>query len=321
MSSKSITSPSFTFLLSRLTKLTSTYSGLDASLMLVQYSSPLVIAVLLALSRLIKRARLSGLAGYGQKGAAVASGWGLLQLAEGWGKMGVSVGDARVVFRAFGLLPILQYLLTLHPNPIASLKKFIFSIGQKGSLSSEKTLPTLQLLSLAAYYPLEHIAWLASKGILPISAQRTGKAALWSVRFWALYVLLDIYKSRQTYISLLKRTKQLKYQKPIIQKQEAEGFELPPSPSSPSTEKPTASLTTPTTSTTIKSEEDNVSTKAQLQNDWKVWKNQAMINSGYAPLTVHWSTPGGLWTNPLISGTFGCVAAVGRLTAEWRKGN
>ncbi|WVW85486.1 hypothetical protein I302_107524 [Kwoniella bestiolae CBS 10118] len=292
-------------LLIRLTKLTSTYSGLDASLMLIQYSSPLVIALLLRLAAL--KTRFGGRSvRNGGKG-----GFGLRQLAEGWGKMGGGIGEARVVFRAFGLLPILTWLLSLHPHPIESLKSLLY----KGvSLDSPKTLPTLQAISLLLYYPLEHLTWLASKGVVPLSEKRMGWAGLWSVRFWALYVLLDIYKLHQSYLSLLSRTKLLRNSKPEIKEEEAKGFELPPSPSSPV--EPAAP-----SQNVVSSSDDRVSAKNVLRNDWKVWKNDVMINAGYAPLTVHWSTPGGLWSSPLIGGSLGVIAAIGRLTAEWRKGD
>ncbi|WWC93461.1 hypothetical protein V866_000295 [Kwoniella sp. B9012] len=293
-------------LLARLTKLTSTYSGLDASLMLVQYSSPLVIALLLRLAALKTKVGIRGKGG---------SGFGLRQLAEGWAKMGGSIGEARVVFRAVGLLPILTWLLSLHPHPIQSLKSLLQS-GHLPSLDSPKTLSTLQAISLLLYYPLEHLTWLGGKGVVPLSEKRMGWTGLWSVRFWALYVLLDIYKLRQTYLSLLTRTRTLKQSqmaKPnLTEKQdEAKGFELPPSASSPTHQNVTSSSDQPL---------NFAGEKEVLKHDWKVWKNDVMINTGYAPLTVHWSTPGGLWSSPLIGGSLGVVAAVGRLTAEWRKG-
>ncbi len=43
------------------------------------------------------------------------------------------------------------------------------------------------------------------------------------------------------------------------------------------------------------------------------------VNRGYAPLTMHWSTIGGLWTNPLYTAVFGTLAAVGQLRTQWQK--
>jgi hypothetical protein len=76
------------YLLNRLSALTSTLTGLDGVLMLAQYSSPLIIALLLRLAKLKKDGgkNLLGLAG------GIAAGAG-------------SLGDARTVMRAFGTWP------------------------------------------------------------------------------------------------------------------------------------------------------------------------------------------------------------------------
>jgi len=165
------------YLLNRLSALTSTLTGLDGVLMLAQYSSPLIIALLLRLAKLKKDGgkNLLGLAG------GIAAGAG-------------GIGETRTVMRAFGMspawevlmigiLPILQWLLALHPRPLASLRSLITSPGQ--SLGSAKALGTIQALALMVYYPLEHLGWLSGKGIVRLSPAGTGKAVLWSVRAWA----------------------------------------------------------------------------------------------------------------------------------------
>ena len=81
-------------LLARLTGLTSTLPGLDASLMLAQYSSPIIITILMSLAKW--RAANSRMTSKGAAGA------GLINLAEGLGKAAASIGDARVIVRAFG---------------------------------------------------------------------------------------------------------------------------------------------------------------------------------------------------------------------------
>lgn len=45
------------------------------------------------------------------------------------------------------------------------------------------------------------------------------------------------------------------------------------------------------------------------------------IIRAYAPLTIHWSTPGGIWSNSLITGALGSFAAIGSLMSEWSKGD
>jgi hypothetical protein len=83
-------------LLARLTRLTSTIPGLDSSLMVAQYSAPLIMAILLRLAKFR--------AAHGSK-STVGNGSGLVRLADGWGKAAGSIADARVVMRAFGKSP------------------------------------------------------------------------------------------------------------------------------------------------------------------------------------------------------------------------
>ncbi|CAD6573055.1 MAG: hypothetical protein TREMPRED_000717 [Tremellales sp. Tagirdzhanova-0007] len=275
-------------LLARLNGLTSTLPGLDASLMLAQYSSPIVITLLLSLARL--RAASS------RTNTKAAGGAGLIALAEGWGNAAASIGDARVIMRAAGLLPIIQYLFALHPRPLASLASLLNVTHILTYFNGPKTLPTLQIVSLLCYYPLEHLAWLGSKGVIPLSVRGIGIAQLLSVRFWALYVLLEIYKLRNTYLSLNTRTRSMRAAKAKVSSSEAEGYELQDSSTSVGAKA--------TTSTEIQGEE-----LRSLMKSWTEWKNAVIVNSGYAPLTIHWSTIGGLWTNPLITAVFGSVAA------------
>lgn len=85
------------------------------------------------------------------------------------------------------MLPIIQWILALHPRPLLALRSLLLAPIRSVSAasSSTKTIPTIQALALMVYYPLEHLGWLAGKGIVPMSAGRTGKAVLWSVRAWA----------------------------------------------------------------------------------------------------------------------------------------
>lgn len=85
------------------------------------------------------------------------------------------------------MLPIIQWLLALHPSPVLALRYLLLAPHRvaMAAMDSRKTLPTIQALALMVYYPLEHIGWLGGKGIVPLSATGTGKAVLWSVRAWA----------------------------------------------------------------------------------------------------------------------------------------
>ncbi|ODN83686.1 hypothetical protein L202_01782 [Cryptococcus amylolentus CBS 6039] len=295
-------------LLARLTRLESTIPGLDATLMLAQYSSPLIITLLLKLASIRARhpkVKFSQAAGQGI--LKVDRGYGLVQLAEGWGRAGGSIGDARVIMRAFGMLPVLQSLLALHPKPLTSLLTLLSPDGLAKALQSPKAISTLQCLAILAYYPLEHVSWLATKGIISMSPQKVGKATLWGVRFWALYVALKVYELQKTYLALSSRTRALQHSKPDVSPTEAEGFEVQDEKTGPKDIQGKV--------------EEKVSQAKVLGKEWLTWRNATISNAGYAPLTIHWSTPGGIWGSPLITGTMGSVAAVGSLLAEWHKGD
>jgi len=175
-------------LLSRLIRMTAKTSGLSAVFMLAQYSSPLVVGLLLALARI--RARY-----------AVGGGRSLRNMAQGWGNVSAGAAEARVVMRTageflqaactwspssrIGLLPIIQWLLALHPDPVASIRS-LFKVRSLSALtSSAKLIPTIQALSLGVYYPAEHVWYLASKGFLGLSPAATSKAATVLIQGWA----------------------------------------------------------------------------------------------------------------------------------------
>jgi hypothetical protein len=76
-----------------------------------------------------------------------------------------------------GLLPIFQWLSSMERSQPPSRKLL--------------TIERLQGWSMLAYYPLEHLYFLASQKIIPINQRRLAKIAVWSCRFWAAYVMLQ----------------------------------------------------------------------------------------------------------------------------------
>lgn len=94
--------PHHTNMLARVMKLTSTKEGLDASLMMAQYSSPLVIAFLLSLARFRASHPHLAFSLRGKGGVAGDGGQSLVRMSEGIAKAAGSIGDARVIMRAFG---------------------------------------------------------------------------------------------------------------------------------------------------------------------------------------------------------------------------
>lgn len=190
--------------------------------------------------------------------------------------------------------------------------EILSNLGQPcASLRSQKSLPTLQALAMLAYYPLEHLSWLGSKGVLPISPLALSKAALWSVRFWAVYVVLEIYKLYNSYRELSERTRALQLSRPEVTISEATDYEFQNDKEDRFSEKLGPSTR----------HEGEATSRQALANEWETWKRRVLVNGAYAPLTIHWSTPGGIWSNSLITGALGSFAAIGSLMNEWSKGD
>jgi hypothetical protein len=115
-----------------------------------------------------------------------------------------------------GILPILQWLISLERTPPPTRRL----------LTIERT----QGWAMLAFYPLDQLFYLTSHGIMsptvelpfastvsklvPGAPQQVkldaAKMSRWSVRFWAVYVVLQLVHLREDRILLLKRQKALK---------------------------------------------------------------------------------------------------------------
>jgi hypothetical protein len=98
-----------------------------------------------------------------------------------------SVGDARVVMRLTGLIPMVQW---------ASGVKNLFD----KPINTADLLLKVKLLSMFVYYPAEHLYFFGSHEILPVT-----KADVWSrisCRAWAIYVMADLISLKISYDEL-----------------------------------------------------------------------------------------------------------------------
>jgi hypothetical protein len=117
---------------------------------------------------------------------------------------------------------------------------------------------------MVAYYPLEHIYYLCSHGILPPTIPSlaslfspTAKpikinldsVGMWSCRFWALYVVLQFAHLREDRILLKIRERTLRK---------------------------------------AKSTGTSTSEKEELSQRWDAYWSEVAVNIGYLPLTIHW---------------------------------
>ncbi|EAU83106.1 hypothetical protein CC1G_11632 [Coprinopsis cinerea okayama7 len=243
-----------------------TWSGSDKLFMLIQYTLKLVAPFL----RL--RARLQHQAGLRQNPTSTT--------AAGYDKLAGIIGDSRTLWRMWGLLPIFQWLISLERSPPATRTLL--------------TIERLQGWSMLAYYPLEHLYYLVSHGIIPSTITSplslfsskpkkikldAGKLSLWSTRFWAVYVFLH-------FAHLIEDRKLLIQRQRALRKSKANG---------------------------LSAEE-----KKDIRNRWDAFWSEVVINLGYLPLTIHWSLEKGLFKNDLWVTTFGLIAAVASFRSGWR---
>ena len=90
------------------------------------------------------------------------------------------LADVRILLRLQGIIPTYQWLLETHASP-----------------PTDPTLATVAKLQTYAnmlYFPLENAAYLASHAIIPISKRTETDLWLWSSRFWAAHVALELFR-------------------------------------------------------------------------------------------------------------------------------
>lgn len=183
----------------------------------------------------------------------------LLVMRDGFGESGVC-RPAHLVSGCFtqlviGILPIIQWLISLEKNPPPT--------------RNLHTIERLQGWSMLAFYPLEQLGYLVSHSIIPPSLPslrsllspfsssekervRVNEAAvgLWSTRLWALYVALQIAHLREDRQILKARTHALR-------KAKGKGPPL------------------------------NIE-REELRKKWDAHWNEWAVNLSYLPLTIHW---------------------------------
>jgi hypothetical protein len=254
-------------ILDHLVRYLSTWNGSDKLFMIIQYAVELIVPLLNA------RARIQHRLGLRKDPTSSA--------AQGWTKFGGIVSDSRMLWRIWGLLPIFQWLISLERNPPPTRNLL--------------TIERLQGWSMLAYYPLEHIYYLCSHGIIPSSIpsfsslfSSTGKRipinadaiGIWSCRFWALYVMLQFAHLQDDRKLLQLRERSLSKAKG---KAPAIAGEL-----------------------------------EELRKRWDSYWNELIANIGYLPLTIHWSLEKGLFSNDAWIGAFGLIAALASFRSGWK---
>ncbi|GAA6028648.1 hypothetical protein JCM8097_007328 [Rhodosporidiobolus ruineniae] len=243
--------------LAHFNRLAGSQSGQDKLFMVYQYAAYVVIAILNS-----KR--------FGSKTRR--------DLALRIEKLRATISDARVLYRLFGLFPIIEWAQSL--NDPASQPK------DKQLLLLNK----LQAWSMILYYPLEHIYYLAGKGVFKISPKRINEIALWSCRFWAAYVVLQIFHIRRSFQLLrLDRAALVSSTRKRVRAGKVSDDD-------------------------IKQEKAAMQALKAREADLK---RDCWVQAGYLPLTAHWSLPSGLLPSNTWVGICGTVAATVGLKRVW----
>lgn len=187
-----------------------------------------------------------------------------------------------MLWRIWGLLPIVQWLVSLERNPPVT----------RALLNIER----LQGWSMLLYYPLEHLYYLTSHSLIPTSFKlpslpflttsskgprltiSPNAVALYSSRFWAVYVFLQLLHLQQDKVLLQQHQRQLKKSK--------------------------------TTLTELEQKE--------VDARWDTYWSELAVNVGYAPLTLHWSMEKGLFKNEIWVAIFGLLAGITSFRTGWK---
>ncbi|PWN40560.1 hypothetical protein IE81DRAFT_325423 [Ceraceosorus guamensis] len=251
-----------------------TWSGFDKAMMVTQYGSKLVVAFL-SLQHVL-RVRLAGAKTFHAE-------HGGSSVAKRITRLGGLISDARTLYRIWGILPMIQWMISIERNPPPT--RLLHNIER------------IQGWSMLLYCPLEAICYLASHSIIPVSAHAQGRMMLLSVRAWAVYVMLQL-------LHLVEDNRLLRLRARALER--SRGHPTP--------------ARTPSTEKNVQLGDEQEQTR-QLWKELDARKeailNQLWVNLGYLPLTLHWSVPGGLISDAWV-GLFGTVAASAGLKAGWR---
>ena len=278
--------------LARLNKAMSTPSGIDTVLLLLCYTSKFAAQGLTGLSTSVlhRSARewlavmaalpsgktVTAAAAVAPKTATTAAAAAALTLAGRLNNLSSLLSEARTITRLWALLGLYFWGKGMVARFIAARRARKQARSSSSSSGKEVAaapaagagrLPTttesligfVQLALCVGLQTLENGAYLSQKGVLGWAPATQGKAYLWSVRFWAAFIGIELGKMA------------------------AEAVD-------PS--KPEAGLGNP------------------------VWRRALLKNLAWAPLTVHWGTPGGLVSETVV-GALGSIPGLIQIRDLW----
>ncbi|KAF8492622.1 hypothetical protein F5888DRAFT_1806745 [Russula emetica] len=252
--------------LNHLIRYLSTWNGSDKLFMLIQYGAKVLIPILQARARLQHRA--------GLRNEPTSS------ITPKLAKLASIIGDARTLWGLWGMLPIIQWLISLERTPPPTRRL----------LTIERT----QGWSMLAFYPLQHLSYFRKHDLIPptlplpagLPSQSSGKprratinvaaVSLWSTRLWATYIVLQLAHLREDRTLLIKKQRALNRLSSVEKE------------------------------------------RAELARRWDRWYNELAINLSFLPMTIHWSLEKGLFKNDTWISLFGLAAAIASFRNGWK---
>ncbi|KAI1412861.1 hypothetical protein F5Y13DRAFT_38482 [Hypoxylon sp. FL1857] len=270
-----------------------TPSGIDTTLLFLCYTSRLSASVLEALTRpAIQRSAkqlLALAASLPPSATLVFTARALpshgvariLELAKRLRAFSAMLTDARTFLRLWGLLNMyfwLRRLVLARKQRAADEKDGIASKAKKED-RVENAISWLQLSSCIVFQALENGAYLSSKGVLGWTPATQRKASLWSARFWAAFVGIEVGRLFYESHKRGQRSREEKF---------GGGSK---------------------TAAQVQAEE----------MEWNdSWKKSVARNLAWAPLTVHWSLEQGL-LGEMAVGALASIPGVIQMRDLWRR--
>ncbi|KAI2639593.1 hypothetical protein GGS26DRAFT_540767 [Hypomontagnella submonticulosa] len=278
--------------LAHLQRCLQTPAGIDTVLLFLCYTSRLSASVLETLTRpAIQRSAQQLLAlaaslppsatlvftakALPSQGAALA-----LAFAKRLRAFSLMLSDARTFLRLWGLLNMYFWLrrLVLKRSAAKESEKESEKAAKKDD-SVETAISWIQVSTCIVFQALENGAYLSSKGVLGWAPATQRRASLWSARFWAAFVGIEIGK---LFYESHKRG----------QRTRAEKFG------------------------------DGTKTAAQVEaeeREWAgAWRSSVLRNLAWAPLTLHWSSEGGL-LGEMAVGAIASIPGTIQIRDLWRR--
>ncbi|KAH0833055.1 hypothetical protein J3R83DRAFT_12046 [Lanmaoa asiatica] len=231
---------------------------------LIQYTMKLITPVLLA------RARLQHRVGLRKEPTS--------SVAISFASFSGIIGDFKMLGRFWGLLPILQWMISMEKNPPPTRTLL--------------TIERLQGWSMLAYYPLEHLYYLRAHNL------SSGYHSLFHVAFPTHFEANPSESQLSCHVVL-----------PCL-------GSLPHSPVC--SFDGGQEVATYEEKNLRKGKGVVAEDKEDLRNKWDSFWNEVVANSANSLVALHWSLSNGLFTNDIWLSVFGFVNAVASFRSGWK---